>query len=145
MKRFYYVGDVNIEHGGYFVHQSDDGRRHGYADVVRVTPCSDAGGPNNCFWVETLTVNIRDRRSDDYRRALDCIGCDLSELPTRAARRRAVIDAHIAYGFYDITQSECVQIGRVQDECREDSVTPDTVLRGNASLERYARRICSEV
>ena len=50
-----YCGDVNIKEGGYFfrVHQQWE-----YADIVNVVPCSDAGGPNNMFWIETGTISI---------------------------------------------------------------------------------------
>ena len=49
-----YFGDVNIEHGGVFY--TLKGYRDGYVSAVRVTACSDAGGPDNCFWMEHLTL-----------------------------------------------------------------------------------------
>ena len=140
-QRFFYSGDRSIENGGFFYSLAN--WHYDYADAVRVTPCSDAGGPTNQFWVETLTANIPD--GNDLQRTLDCIGMD--ELPKGAARRHAIIDALIAYGTYDITSSEVVQIGTKPDEygSREfDPVHANTVLRANASLERYVRAKCRE-
>lgn len=54
--RWHYSGDVNIEHGGMFYNLSTFGE--GYVSVVRCQPCTDAGGPDNCFWVEQLTANV---------------------------------------------------------------------------------------
>lgn len=57
-KHWHYQGDVNIEHGG--MYYCLDGFDQGYAECVRVTPCSNAGGPDNTFWIEQLTVDIGD-------------------------------------------------------------------------------------
>jgi hypothetical protein len=54
--RKFYSGDLNIEHGGFFY--TLDNFDRGYVDAVRVTPCSDAGGPDNVFWIECLSVLI---------------------------------------------------------------------------------------
>src|ERR1700685_3511801 len=52
-KRWHYMGDINLEYGGYFWREdgADD-----YVLCVRVTPCSDAGGPNNLFWIEQGSI-----------------------------------------------------------------------------------------
>lgn len=62
MKRrhWHYNGDVNIEHGGFFYDLSTF--EQGYVDVVRVVPCSDAGGPDNYFWLQKLNAVIYSTR-----------------------------------------------------------------------------------
>lgn len=84
MKRFKYCGDVNIEYGGYFYSAAE--WRRGYADVVRVTPCSDAGAQNNCYWIDELTVIIPDT-PDKLRQTLRCIGMDLDKDGYRPLKR----------------------------------------------------------
>lgn len=80
-KRWFYSGDADIENGGFFYDLSnfDD---LGYAQAVRVTPCSDAGGPDNVFWVEMLSVNTGDK--DAIRLAYSGVGDDVQ---TRRAHR----------------------------------------------------------
>ena len=139
MARIQYAGDVSIHHGGYFY--DFEGWQNGYVSVTRVQPCSDAGGPDNLFWLESLTVNIR--KGVELDSVLSCCGLTRDTLPTGAARRHALIDCHVAYGAYDKNQSEVVQVGAKLDACGHgfDPIQPDTVLRGNASLRRYARRL----
>lgn len=145
-KRFHYSGDINAVHGGYFYNLSE--WHNGYADAVRITPASDAGGPDNVFWVETLTVNI-ERSDDDIERALQCIGQTLADLKavSPATRKHILIDAHIAYGHFDICETETVQVGpkdefagRAADEYR---ITVN--LRAGSDIGRYARKLCSEL
>lgn len=143
MRRLFYSGDRNIEYGGYFY--SLDGWQWDYVSAVRVTPCSDAGGPDNCFWVERLTVNIRDGLQLDW--VMGCVGLDREQLRklSRAQKRHALIDAHIAYGAFDTEHSEMIQIGKEQDKFHSgDIYIPTKVLRGNASLRRYVRSMARE-
>ena len=143
MARWFYTGDVNIENGGYFYRL--DGFENGYSDVVRVTPCSDGGGPSHMWWIEALTVN----GIDDVTRikdGLNCIGADLDDY-TKAQQRHVIVDALLAYGYSDPancwpqSSSETVEIGK---QCQFDSpselVVPTVKLRGGSSLERYVRR-----
>lgn len=152
MKRFKYCGDINIEHGGYFYSAAE--WKHGYAEAVRVVPCSDAGAQDNCYWIEELTVLI----PDSNEKLLDVLkvcgwsvdgngniydshsNTDIADRGT-AAYRAAVIDACIAHGAYDQDSSTCVSIGKPDPEYRgREPIEPDTVLRANTSLERYVRR-----
>jgi hypothetical protein len=136
--RIFYSGDINIEHGGFFY--DTRGLKYDYMDATRVTPCSDADGPNNQFWVEHLTVNIR--KGAELQKILACIGVD--ELPRGAAARRdAMIDAHIAYGAYDVERVAVVQLGKHASHAPTtfNPVTSDVVLRGNTSLRRYVRQL----
>ena len=149
--RWRYSGDVNLEQGGVFYNLA--GWSNGYADAVRVTPCSDGGGQDNAFWVEALTVIIPeselDRRWGDVLRS-----CGWVELPgdTLAQRKSAFVEAAVGYGLYDPancypeSQSEVVQIGVVADHCglRSEVVKPTVILRGNASLRRFVDRFIVE-
>lgn len=134
-----YSGDVNIEHGGYFYSLKD--WRNGFISVVLVTPCSEASGPDNCFWVQRLTVNLDPERRQS---ALDCIGVNAEEFGkmARAQRRHVWIDASIAYGHYDQDHSEIIRIGKPDPfyNGREDGFSPSVVLRAGSSLYNYAKR-----
>ena len=153
MRRYTYVGDVNIEHGGYFVAVTREEYAQGYANVVRVTPCSDAGAQDNCFWINELTVIIP-KDAEKMAQTLRCVGwhideqgCIVSESleeiakPRTAGFRAAVVDACVAYGAYDQDSSTCVSIGKPDPDYRgREPVEPDTVLRANTDLKRYVRR-----
>lgn len=151
--RLHYSGDRNIEYGGVFY--SLKTWKWGYVNAVRVTPCSDAGGPDNCFWVERLTVNIR-TMAPELDNILNTCGYSLQGFKdqklTRAQIRHLMVDAHIAYGAYDIDSSMTVKHGKDSDPYRrpgwdaEGFKNPDVTLtlRGNASLRRYVRDIALE-
>lgn len=139
--KLHYSGDVNIEYGGVFY--SLDNVKYDYVDAVRVTPCSDVGAPDNQFWIECLTVNLQ-RDPVELQRVLDVFGWTVEE---HGGNIHLLVDAHIAYGAYDVDSSECVQIGAKPDPFHNghgDPVHVDKVLRANASLERYARKIAKE-
>jgi hypothetical protein len=140
-RRFFYSGDVNIEHGGVFY--CLDSWKLGYVDALRVTPCSDAGGPDNIFWIEELTVNIREGTELD--RIFACVGMyHKSDMPKGASYRHAMVDAHIYYGAYDIESSYTVQIGP-DDEFYDgrEKITPDYFLRASVNLRKLARRMAT--
>lgn len=144
MRRFFYNGDINIEHGGYFY--ALDTWKWGYVDVVRVTPCSDVGGPDNVFWIETLTVNIPE--GEKLKSALETCGwlsgkqgTEYNEM-TLAQRRHVIVDACVSYGHYDQHSSEMIRIGP-PDPFHRRSNDPEwdapKKYRANTSLERLAR------
>lgn len=53
---WHYSGDVNIEHGGMFYNLAT--WEDGYVECWRCQPCSDAGGPDNMYWIEHLSVSV---------------------------------------------------------------------------------------
>lgn len=145
MARWVYQGDVNLEQGGVFFRiEPKEFDNHHYCDAVRVTPCSDAGGPDNVWWVEALTIVIPD---DQKRLAgiLDTCGYTLDGLKEMkpSARRQMIADACIVYGSYDSTDTETVQIG--PDEESRETMEPTDKLRSNASLDRYVRKFLRRV
>lgn len=139
--RVFYTGDKNIECGGYFY--SLENMKWDFADVVRVTPFSDADGPDNLYWVDRLTVNIREpgRELDNI---LATCGMDAQNLGRTATRNHVLIDCHLSYGAYDMCDRRVVQIGAKIDTPFHSSfgrINVDYVLRGNASLYKYARNV----
>jgi len=140
--KLFYSGDINIEYGGVFYSLKD--WQWGYVNAVRVTPCSDAGGPDNCFWVDRLTVNIRE--GDKLADILRTMGWSADEMPKGAKRRHMLVDAHVGYGAYDQESSTMVRIGKPDPfySGREGRFDPDIILRGNTSLRRYVRNIAKE-
>lgn len=132
-KRWHYIGDVNLEHGGAFIQEGD---WPDYCNAVQVTPCSDAGGPNNWYWIESGTVYLGN--PEHVARALEC--CD--ESADAPQWRKG--DAMLGYMGMDRDSCVIVQIGAKRgdcDSCQWDTDTEcDYVLRGNSSLRRYVRR-----
>lgn len=169
-RRWFYSGDISIEHGGVFYNLGPF--EDGYVDAVRLQPCSDAGGPDNVFWIEHLTVIIHDgwkhafwgpgdtaaaRRAHralhdmpDAERtesALTCCGWDdqIAEWDklTLAQRKHVITDACISYGHYDQTESEMVSLGKPEfTKNREGEWKPATILRANTNLRKYVRAKC---
>ncbi len=132
-----YNGDVNIRYGGYFWKEdgSDD-----YVLAVRITPCSDAGGPDNQFWIEQGSIFLGDsaRQVD----SLDVIGVSVSE-----ATRRDYVDAALAcHGIERDSWNgeQTLQIGAKAGDAshgwRGFTDGPDIILRGNAKLRRFIER-----
>lgn len=138
-RRFFYSGDRNIEHGGYFYDLST--WKWGYVGALRVTPCSDAGGPDNLFWIEELTVNLRE--GEELRSILQT--CSIEELPKGAARRHAIVDAHVQYGAYDFNPIDTVQIGPGDPYYSGfDRFEPTRKVRAGTSLRNLARKLAKE-
>lgn len=139
MARTFYRGDINAEYGGYFYNL--EGFKNDYADVVRIVPCCDAGGPSNCFWIESVTVLMR---PEERMRALSVCGIDADSFKEMkpSTRRHVLIDAHLSYGTLDQNLCEIVRIGKPDQFWRDngDRYEPDTILRGNASIKEYARK-----
>lgn len=141
--RIHYSGDTNAEHGGHFY--TLNCMHWHYANVVRIQPCSDAGGPDNLYWIESLSVNIPDVGSDRFNSALSVYGMGLENYKkmSRAARRHFLVDACLAYGLYDKHDSEVVQVGKMDEynQIALDSFGPIEVtqtLRGGSSIRNYA-------
>jgi len=131
-KRWHYIGDVNLEHGGAFIREGD---WPDYCNAVQVTPCSDAGGPDNWYWIESGTVYLGNPQH--VQSALECTNT-ASDAP-QWRRGYAVL----CYMGMDYDTRIIVQIGAKRGDCdswRWDSdVQADVVLRGNTSLKRYVR------
>lgn len=138
-KTWIYFGDMSIRNGGYFYDRSNI--EHHYVDAVRVVPCSDAGGPDNEWWVEVLTVNIPDEDAK-LEQVLSVCGWSLEDIDGKPQREAdaMVIDACIAYGKYDQDTSTHVRIGPKQTAPGWSPSNNDVQLRGNASLRAYVRK-----
>ena len=130
-----YCGDVSLAYGGYFWREdgADD-----YVLCVRVQPCSDAGGPDNLFWIEQGSIYMPDE-ADKRRRALQCCGYENEVNPPRAM----LVDAFIYYQGIEMdcrNGSTVVRFGPPQPANREfGEMKPDVILRANASLKNYVK------
>lgn len=116
----WYDGDVSLEHGGFFAQYEygDD-----YALVCQVQPCSDVGLPDNLFWIETGSKYLDGRHLQE---AMDCVGFDFVGPPDI----RAALDMLIAYGGFDIDESEILQIGGQRLASADKRVSAKTDLAG---------------
>lgn len=130
---WHYVGDINLKHGGYYWREDgfDD-----YVLAVQVTPCSDAGGPDNQWWIESGSIYMPADKRDSW---LDYIGVEPGK-----ATRADYVQAALAYHGIEPDIRETVQIGKEQEATDSwqwgDTREPYTILHGNASLRRYIER-----
>lgn len=136
MTKWNYNGDIGLEYGGFYWREdgADD-----YVLAVRVTPCSDAGGPDNLFHIESGSIYIG---TDPKRRAsaLDCIG----QTPDDSTRED-VVYALMAYGGIERDWEQVIRIGKDEsDYCGSNgwNPEPDTGLRKGTDLRKYVERNC---
>jgi hypothetical protein len=141
-----YHGDINPEYGGYFYSLKDVAS--GYASVVRIDPCSDAGLAENEFWIECLTVNFPES-DEEKSEVLAVIGLTLAEVEKEKgtdAYYATIINACLAYGRYDNDSSESVRIGArdayAENHLKESDITKR--LQHNAKIGNYARKVARE-
>lgn len=153
-KYWHYSGDMSLEYGGFFYNL--DNWEHNYAEAVRVTPCADAGGPDNMFWIERIVVNIPEDQAKLDEALKYCGWLQEPDVPafsklTRARKRHMVVDACLAYGYYDPDdcynmskpQRETVQIGPDNRFFRSRGWNqPSDIkrLRDGTNLRNYVRR-----
>jgi hypothetical protein len=143
--RWFYSGDRDIQNGGYFYNL--DNWKWGYVEAWRVTPFSDAGGHDNQFWLEELTVNVDPKLHDSAMRdsALNSCGWIEDGSYEKASvreRRHMLVDAYISVGYYDRNSQRVIQIGPRPDEMyggREEPLRPDVTLRSNVDLKKWLR------
>ena len=137
MNEWQYNGDVNIRYGGYY--WKEDGADD-YVLAVRITPCSDSGGPDNQFWIEQGSIFLGDsaRQVD----SLAVIGLSVSE----ATRCDYVDAAFTCRGIeWDSWNGErTLQIGAKAGDASHGwgdfTDGPDIILHGNAKLRRFIER-----
>ena len=134
-----YSGDINLEYGGYYWREdgADD-----YALVVRITPCTDAGGPSNLFVIERGSVYIP-REPMARKQALTILGEEDNESPSFAL----LVEAFISYGGIErhcVAGKTIVRVGPIDPFYAAGGIgwnpKPDKILRANASLANYAKR-----
>lgn len=143
-----YSGDINIEHGGMF--WREDGAED-YVLAVRVTPCSDAGGPNNLYDIETGSIYLPPEPAK-VASAVSCVGYTINangdletgrEVLKKGSReyRWLIVEAFCAYAGIDRDIETVVRIGPKEDVAFYGwNPEPDTILRSNAKLANYVRR-----
>lgn len=127
-KGWNYCGDISLECGGYFYKASE----WGYADVIEVLPCSDAGCQGNAWWVSqgSVTLEVSD---ETLNSALSFIG--FSGEVTDNVR----IEALVAYCGVESDCQDVVQIGP-DDAYAREFVEPSIRLGANATLENFVRK-----
>lgn len=141
-RRFFYSGDRSIEHGGMFY--CLDTWQWGYVDALRVVPVSDAGGPDNVFWTEELTINIR--TGADLDSILQTSGWTREDIPRGAQGRHWLVSAHASYGAYDVQSVATVRIGPACPFSSQRECPPIThYLRASVDLFKLARRMAQGV
>lgn len=129
--KWHYTGDINLEHGGLFINMNFD---CDYADVVRVTPMSDAGGPDNVWWVEAGSVSMPSKL-EELEQVLKYSGLKLENV---LLHPEMIVEAIVAYKGLEVDAIETVQIGPTQES--KAKVTATVQLRNRSKLENYVRR-----
>lgn len=100
-----YHGDVNPEEGGFWWRM--DAPDSDYADIVRIVPASDMGGPANLFFIEQGSLYLPgDKRERD---ALSYCGWIDESQPVSPLDR---VNAMLSYWGLDSRSESIVQIGR---------------------------------
>lgn len=132
-KRWHYIGDRNICEGGAYIQEGD---WPDYCNAVQVTPCTDAGGPDNWYWIESGTVYLGN--AQHLASALEY--CDDSPNAPQWMQGYTMLQ----YMGMDTDSRVIVQIGAKRGDCDswrwDDTLEPEYVLRGNTSLRRYVKR-----
>ena len=127
-KGWCYCGDLSLEYGGYFYKLTE----WGYADVIEVIPCSDAGCQDNAWWISqgTRTTDVRD---ENLVSALACLDFDVEV--TDAVK----VEALMAYAGFERDCQEVLQIGP-DDPYARDYVEPTIKRRAGSDLENFVRK-----
>ena len=157
IRGWHYSGDVCLEQGGFY-YKTKDVANH-YADAVRIVPCSDAGGPDNEFWIEALTIILPENEAD-----LSTVLCSQGDnwptmyvVSTKANKAHMLIQACEGYGKYDVLTTWNVRIGKpghmggVFAKAKiewtsfiEQGVHDVDQFRAGTSLETIVRRFMAE-
>ncbi len=128
-----YNGDLNLCYGGFFWREdgADD-----YVRVVRVTPCSDAGGPDNLFVVEQGSIYMP-TDAESRRRALQVCGYENESNPSR----HMLVDSFMAYGGVERDCMNGETVVRFGPAIPSDgwNPAPDVIKRANGNLKNYVR------
>lgn len=128
-----YNGDVGIRHGGYYWRADANDENTIY--VVRVTPLSDAGGPDNQFRIETGQVDLS--LEDQLTRAREICG-----IAPEDTNLDADVDAMIAaFGLSDSDESWVLQIGPDDElwDGRGKREEPAQTLPEDSSLREWIK------
>jgi hypothetical protein len=98
-----YVGDVDLEYGGYFYrHDLNALGFPDYTDVIRVTDLDSATGANGLTLVEFLsTFDFSDKKK--VKSALSCLGYTPADLRKMGKNTilEMITEAYLSYGYYD--------------------------------------------
>ncbi len=136
MPKWQYTGDMSLEYGGFYWKDEGDPES---VEALKVTPCSDAGGPDNLFHVESGTVYMNPERLES---ALDVIG-----LTPETASRNDVIYAFQAYSGLDRDAyggERVIRIGPDESDYMRRSggwnPEPDVILRAGTDLRKWIER-----
>lgn len=142
MMTWKWIGDRDYEAGGAWIRPVPE---HGYADAVRITPCSDAGGPDNLFWVEVLTIFGMDE-AEKREKVIKSVGWEIPDNHYAWANEFMQCGYADPGNCYPSSSSETVQVGKKRDTyCRDmmDEVKTTVTLRSDACIGRYARKLAA--
>lgn len=130
-----YDGDIDLKCGGLF--WKEDGADD-YVLAVEVTPCSDAGGPDNLFVITEGSISLP-TDPEKVKSALATIG----QTPEHATRRDLVAAFKAYHGIEaggHYSGGYAVRIGPPFWSGQGWNPKPDRVLRANAKLANYVKR-----
>jgi hypothetical protein len=146
---WYYGGDGFVDAGGKWI--SLDGFKYDYATVVRVTPCEDAGGPENEYWIDQLCVNIPEEGGEKWNAMVR--SCNAEEMLDNTEepclddedRQLIIVECCVMYGYYDTEWTRLLRIGKEEScrshEYRNADAAPDIQVRGSSCHDVTIRRL----
>lgn len=130
MSKWNYVGDVNVENGGYWWRQ--DRPNDNFVEVVDVIPESVMGGPDNVYMIFVGSVYFGCQKM--LKLALEC--CDYKgDAPTLAEK----VEAVKAYAGMQTDHQDVIRIGSPDPHGNETTLNP-TQIRGNWKLSNYIKK-----
>ena len=147
-KRWKYMGDVNLYHGGTFYDFST--WKDGYVKAVEVTDLDSACGFPGAVLIERKTINVERRDLVQLDRALAVIGAKLlangdiddnGRVIKKGTSQHRFVQTYAcqSYGYCDEDTSQVVQLEK-DAPMTFDGWKAEKRLRVNASLENYVRR-----
>jgi hypothetical protein len=147
--KWHYIGDGFVDADGMWI--SLDGWDYGYATAIRVTPCSDVGGPYNEYWIDRLCVSLPEEGGKKWDDMVRSCGADEelddTEEPCLDGEERQlfIVECCVSYGYYDVEWSHVLRIGKESDcSAGWDRLEPDITVRGSSSHDTTIRRLAKK-
>lgn len=132
--RWHYYGDQDIAYGGLYYSLATF--EWGYADAVRVTPCSNEGGPTDMFRIDFLSISFHPTEIRADVLAEYGLSAAAFAALTPAARRHAAVQCHAAVA-YDCGEVMIVLLGSPRGR-RFTDFRPTHYARAGSDLRRIA-------
>lgn len=135
MAKWTYLGDINVEHGGYWF---KPGVWEDIVDVIEVIPDTDMGGADNVFHISCGIVHINKENfiRDRVLKNLGWLGT-VEEAPFQT-----LVEAFKNYYGVEAEGQETIRIGNIDPLTQPATVKEDWIfqIRGTNKLKNYLKK-----